>query len=389
METIISEDQRKIMNLFDLIIMDMYNIIVKILPPEKMEKAKSDVFNRLSSEQTKNINRQTLDNRPYFMLSVLDVIFDNMEKTKKIMNPKLFTFIKLFLDSAVKLNDEECQFDEISNKNIYSLIINGYCCLECLTYLIQKGNELNPYKKSFDDSNYKNLHNYLESNSFASGIKSIFNSFQTQFFKNNNEKAKTKEGRDTLYYKFLKSVKETDFKDKYEANDNKVKAAKKKKRDKKKEKNQNKDKIILYEKTNIDSLNSISSIQKDNYIVNQINESQKKDDEKQQDLGSIASILIEAKPKISNEAIESINVSMKDFKELIKKVISEDLKQLKKDNFDLKKKFTEYGSKNALLEEQLSKVNKEIDTIKKNNNILMENQDKLWNYITCFPMEGT
>ena len=382
METIISEEQRKIMNLFDVLIKDMYNIVVTILP-EKLSKAKQEVFNRLTSDQAKSISKQELENKPYFMLSVLDYILNKMEKNNEIPNSKLFKFIRLFLDSAVNLNKQKSEFDEISEKNIYSLIIYSYCCLECLAYLIQKNNELNPYRKSFDDTNYKNLHNFLETNSWTNGIKSIFNNFQTQFFADNKEKAKSKEVRDTLYRKFLESVNKTNFKDKYENYVNKAKGDKKKKREKKKEKNQDKNKINLDEKTNMESINSIPSIQEDDAQENQINVSQKKEDEKQQDLSSVAAILIENKPQISNEAIESINTSKKDFEEIIKQVkkISEDLEKSKKKNIDLEEKLLEYGDKNANLEEKYSKLTKEIDTIKKNNKILMENQQKLWNYL--------
>ena len=331
METIISEEQRKIMDLFDVIIKDMYIIVVTILP-EKIPKAKQEVFNRLTSEQAKIISQQELENRPYFMLSVLDYILDKMENNKEITNSQLFKFIRLFLDSAVKLNQQKYEFDEISNKNILSFIIYSYCCLECLAYLIQKKNELNPLRKSFDDKNYENLHNYIESNSLTNGIKSMFNSFQTQFFISNKEKGKTKDSRDRIYCKFLKSVNETNFKEKYESYVIKVKAERKKKRDKKKEKNQDKNNISLDEKTNMESLNSISSIQEDDVKENQIHDSPKKEDAKQQELSSVATILIEPKPQIPNEAIESINISKKNFEALVKQVkkISEDLEKSKK-----------------------------------------------------------
>ena len=382
METIISEEQRKIMDLFDVIIKDMYIIVVTILP-EKIPKAKQEVFNRLTSEQAKIISQQELENRPYFMLSVLDYILDKMENNKEITNSQLFKFIRLFLDSAVKLNQQKYEFDEISNKNILSFIIYSYCCLECLAYLIQKKNELNPLRKSFDDKNYENLHNYIESNSLTNGIKSMFNSFQTQFFISNKEKGKTKDSRDRIYCKFLKSVNETNFKEKYESYVIKVKAERKKKRDKKKEKNQDKNNISLDEKTNMESLNSISSIQEDDVKENQIHDSPKKEDAKQQELSSVATILIEPKPQIPNEAIESINISKKNFEALVKQIkkISEDLEKSKKKNIDLEGKLLEYGDKNSNLEEKYSELTKEIDTIKKNNKILMDNQRKLWNYL--------
>lgn len=369
METKISEDQRETMDLFDILIKDMY-IIVVIALPEKLPKAKQEVFKRLTSEQANIISKQELENRPYFMLSVLDCILDQMEENKEITNSELFEFIKLFLYSAIRLNQQKYEFDEISKKNKHSLIIYSYCCLECLSYLIQKSNELNPLRKSFDDTNYGNLHDYLESNSMANGIKYIFNSFQTQFFQNNKEKSRTKDARDTLYFKFLKSVNETNFKEKYESYVIKAKADKKKKRDKKKEKNQYKNSISLDEKTNTESLNPTSIIQEDDDVKeNQINDSLKKGDEKQQDLSPVATLLIEAKPQISNEAIESINISKKDFEDLVQQIkkISKDLEQSKKKNIDL--------------EEKYSKLSKEIDAIKKNNKILMNNQRKLWNYI--------
>lgn len=362
METKISEDQRETMDLFDILIKDMY-IIVVIALPEKLPKAKQEVFKRLTSEQANIISKQELENRPYFMLSVLDCILDQMEENKEITNSELFEFIKLFLYSAIRLNQQKYEFDEISKKNKHSLIIYSYCCLECLSYLIQKSNELNPLRKSFDDTNYGNLHDYLESNSMANGIKYIFNSFQTQFFQNNKEKSRTKDARDTLYFKFLKSVNETNFKEKYESYVIKAKADKKKKRDKKKEKNQYKNSISLDEKTNTESLNPTSIIQEDDDVKeNQINDSLKKGDEKQQDLSPVATILIEAKPQISNEAIESINISKKDFEDLVQQI-----KKISKKNIDL--------------EEKYSKLSKEIDAIKKNNKILMNNQRKLWNYI--------
>ena len=369
METKISEDQRETMDLFDILIKDMH-IIVVITLPEKLPKAKQEVFKRLTNEQANIISKQELENRPYFMLSVLDCILDQMEENKEITNSELFEFIKLFLYSAIRLNQQKYEFDEISKKNKNSLILYSYCCLECLSYLIQKSNELNPLRKSFDDTNYGNLHDYLESNSMANGIKYIFNSFQTQFFQNNKEKSRTKDARDTLYFKFLKSVNETNFKEKYESYVIKAKADKKKKRDKKKEKNQYKNSISLDEKTNTESLNPTSIIQEDDDVKeNQINDSLKKGDEKQQDLSPVATILIEAKPQISNEAIESINISKKDFEDLVQQIkkISKDLEQSKKKNIDL--------------EEKYSKLSKEIDAIKKNNKILMNNQRKLWNYI--------
>ena len=146
METKISEDQRETMDLFDILIKDMY-IIVVIALPEKLPKAKQEVFKRLTSEQANIISK--LENRPYFMLSVLDCILDQMEENKEITNSELFEFIKLFLYSAIRLNQQKYEFDEISKKNKHSLIIYSYCCLECLSYLIQKSNELNPLRKSF------------------------------------------------------------------------------------------------------------------------------------------------------------------------------------------------------------------------------------------------
>ena len=113
----ISDDQIEIINLFDILIKDMYNILVKILP-EDLPKAKTEIFNRLTSEETKNINIKNLENRPYFMFSIVDYILNEKEENGEITNNQLYEFIKLFLDSAVLLNKKEREFDKISKKNI-------------------------------------------------------------------------------------------------------------------------------------------------------------------------------------------------------------------------------------------------------------------------------
>ena len=85
METMISDDQIEIINLFDILIKDMYNILVKILP-EDLPKAKTEIFNRLTSEETKNINIKNLENRPYFMFSIVDYILNEKEENGDIIN---------------------------------------------------------------------------------------------------------------------------------------------------------------------------------------------------------------------------------------------------------------------------------------------------------------
>ena len=118
--------------------------------------------------------------------------------------------------SAVLLEKGEYDY-YISEKNYFSLIIYGYCCFECFSYLLNNEKENIDYlKRPFSINNYENIKKYLIANSLDNSTKSIYNVFQHEFYVKNNAKIKIKEDQENLHQKFIKSMKQTNFKINYD-----------------------------------------------------------------------------------------------------------------------------------------------------------------------------
>ena len=145
------------------------------------------------------------------MVSVLGEIIYQFQKKETYKKSRIFHFLRSFLETAVNLYRDEKNF--IPDKNIYSLIIYGYCCLECFSYLFKKENILYPnyIRRSFDSNNCKNLFKFLEANSLGNSTKNVYNSFQMNYFSENKDKTKTKGDEDIILHNFLKSMNSHDF----------------------------------------------------------------------------------------------------------------------------------------------------------------------------------
>lgn len=97
------------------------------------------------------------------------------------------------------------------------MIIYGYCCFECFSYLLNNEKENIDYlKRPFSINNYENIKKYLIANSLDNSTKSVYNVFQHEFYVKNNAKIKTKEDQENLHQKFIKSMKQTNFKINYD-----------------------------------------------------------------------------------------------------------------------------------------------------------------------------
>ena len=227
--------KEKINNLYEIVTKDMCSIAKERIP-DIFKSSENEVYKLIKDKNINEINITDLENKSYFIISVLDKIVLKLEKDKNIKNSPIFHFVKSFITSAVLLEKEE--YDYISEKNYFSLIIYGYCCLECFSYLFKNEKENIDYlKRSFSINNYENIKKYLIVNSLDNSTKSVYNVFQHEFYVKNNAKIKTKEDQENLHQKFLKSMKQTEFKINYDNYKKKTDEIKRKKNEKKKKKN--------------------------------------------------------------------------------------------------------------------------------------------------------
>ena len=226
--------EEEMKNIYQKITMDIYNIAKERIP-DVFKSSKNIIYKRIEDKKGNDneIYNKDLENKSYFITGVLDDIIFQLEKNKEINHSPIFHFVKSFIKSAVSL--EKGEFDNISEKNSFCLIILGYCCLECFSYLLKNEKENVDYlKRSFAINNYENIRNYLIASSLDNSTKSVFNTFQHDFYAKNGSKIKTKEDKENIYQIFLKSIKQTDFKINYNNYKKKIDEIKRKKNIKKK-----------------------------------------------------------------------------------------------------------------------------------------------------------
>ena len=214
------EPQKK--ELYDALINDLHSFFWKFKPEEtKAAKEKEDEYLKQQLILNNNINDPTEiqkiikenENKEFYKAGVLDRIFTIIEKNKDIQNSPLFKFCRSILNSIISLKKGDS--DPISSKNIQTLILVGYCFLNCISYLFQEEKTEGTYRNSFDPSKYENLNNFILNTKEYNAYKSIYNTFVNSFKSSNKKIAKTLDDSQ-VYNIFLTNIKKTDFKKNYE-----------------------------------------------------------------------------------------------------------------------------------------------------------------------------
>ena len=175
-------------NLFEAAIKDMYLISEKILSQE-LKIAEEKVLNSIKSKIDKNTDLKELKDKYYFQVGVLDSMLFSLEnKNAKFKNSKIFNFVNKFIISATSLIKDN--YDEISIRHYYSLIIYIYCILECFCYFFKNETNIEFPRGSFISKDYINFNLYLVSNELSKIISSVYNSFRDKYFSGKKKKEK-------------------------------------------------------------------------------------------------------------------------------------------------------------------------------------------------------
>jgi hypothetical protein len=102
-----------------------------------------------------------------------------------------FNFDKSLIKSSVLL--EKGEYDNISEKHYFSLIIYGYNCLEFFSYLFKNEKvNINYLNRLFSINKYENIKKYLMANSSDNSTKSVYIFFRREIWVKNNDKINTK-----------------------------------------------------------------------------------------------------------------------------------------------------------------------------------------------------
>ena len=353
------EEPQKTKSLFDAVILDMYQLSEKILTKE-FNIAKENVSKPIREKKGENYDIKNLEDKSYFQTAVLDSILFSLE-TNSLENRETFNFVKKFISSAISLIQEK--YDEISLKNIYSLVIYGYTCLECFSYLLKTQSSNDFPRGSFKPDNYTNLNSYLLSNKQIQIMKSVYNSFRDNFF-TGKKKSKKEEVEKTIRKDFLNLIENYDFK-----KDCEDFTKRKETKDAKNQKNSN-------EKEKSNEKKSSSETKEKNIRL--------------ENLFDIKESLLKDE-KIPKKLIDTIDLLFNEISSLtnqlgLKSKESEQLKQdflIKTEQLEKKTQQLEeqLEKKTQQFEEQLEKNSEDIQILQRKNEILMNNQKKLWNYL--------
>ena len=392
-----SGDDQIIKNLYEAIIRDMYELANDRLP-EELKQTKTIVVNGFKKKQIyEDVNEKDLEDKAYLMVSVLGEIIYQFQKKETYKKSRVLHFLKSFLETAVNLYRDEKNF--IPDKNIYSLIIYGYCCLECFSYLFKKENILYPnyIRRSFDSNNCKNLFKFLEANSLGNSTKNVYNSFQMNYFSENKDTTKTKGDEDIILHNFLKSMNSHDFMQNFNDYKAKMELKKQKKKQNKTAKNKNKETNNSRINDTQEKNNKDDQVQEKNIKDNQTQENNNKDNQtqennnkynqtqekKKENYENLIKSLTESKHVLSEDIIIGLISALNELKEQREKI--EEFEKVKNEVNELKNRANDSEKRENDLKITLQNEKKnfrdELDKLKKNNDILMKNQKKLWNFI--------
>ena len=149
------QEKIKILDLYDVLIRDFYEISSKYLPGP-LKDAKNETLESANLNAKNKYTLEQLENKYFFQTGAMNHLFRYLKKSNsRNKNSDSFDLIGTLFNSAGYLTKKV--YDELTAKGYYSLIIYGYCCLEYFCYLYKKDADSEFPKSYFNTDNYTNF----------------------------------------------------------------------------------------------------------------------------------------------------------------------------------------------------------------------------------------